>query len=83
MSVADIAFYAFSTVTVAAGLLVGLALAVAAGRVLRGYLYATTPTDPWTLAGVAALLVAAGAAACLGPARRATTVDPLIALRTE
>jgi putative ABC transport system permease protein len=68
---------------VGVGLVLGLAGAFAAGRVLSSYLYQTTTTDPVILAGVAMTFVLAGAIACLGPARRATTVDPLIALRTE
>jgi predicted permease len=68
---------------VVVGLVLGLAGAFAAGRVLSSYLYQTTSTDPVILAGVAITFVLAGAIACLGPARRATTVDPLIALRTE
>jgi len=65
------------------GLLVGVAGALAAGRVLSAYLYQTAPRDPVIFAGVAGLFVLAGIIACLIPARRATTVDPLIALRAE
>jgi putative ABC transport system permease protein len=68
---------------VVVGLVIGLAGAFAAGRVLSSYLYQTTTADPVILAGVAVTFLAAGVLACLGPARRATTVDPLIALRTE
>jgi predicted permease len=65
------------------GLALGVAGALAAGRVLDAYLYETAPRDPMIIAGVAAVFVIAGIAACLIPARRATTVDPLIALRAE
>jgi ABC-type antimicrobial peptide transport system permease subunit len=65
------------------GLVVGIAGALAAGRVLSSYLYQTAPRDPMIFAGVAAVFILAGVVACLIPARRATTVDPLIALRAE
>ncbi|MEZ5294187.1 MAG: ABC transporter permease [Vicinamibacterales bacterium] len=68
---------------VVAGLVLGLAGAAAFGRVLGAYLFETTPGDPLVLAGVAVVFVAAGVTACLGPARRATAIDPLVALRTE
>jgi putative ABC transport system permease protein len=68
---------------VAAGLVVGIGGALAAGRVLSSYLYQTAPRDPLIFAAVAAVFIIAGALACLIPARRATTVDPLIALRAE
>jgi ABC-type antimicrobial peptide transport system permease subunit len=68
---------------VAIGLVIGVAGATAAGRVLSTYLYQTAPTDPMILATVATTFLMAGAVACLIPARRATTVDPLIALRSE
>lgn len=68
---------------VAAGLAAGLAGSLLAGRTLAAYLYATAPHDPVTLALVGLGLLAAGALACLGPAWRATTVDPLVALRSE
>ncbi len=64
-------------------LAVGLAGAVALGRVLSGLLYDTRPTDPSTFIGVALVFALAGVAACLVPARRATAVDPIIALKSE
>jgi putative ABC transport system permease protein len=65
------------------GLAIGLGAALALSRVLQAYLYRTAPTDPLTFAGVAAAFVLAGALACLGPAWRATRVDPMTALRAE
>jgi putative ABC transport system permease protein len=70
-------------VLLAVGVAVGLVLAVALGRFAIGLLYGVTPTDLASF-GAAALLLTAGAA--LGsyfPARRATRVDPVVALRTE
>jgi putative ABC transport system permease protein len=68
---------------VAIGLAIGIVAAAAAGRVLSTYLYQTTPRDPVIIAAVGFAFLAAATLACLAPARRATTVDPLIALRTE
>jgi putative ABC transport system permease protein len=68
---------------VAAGLAIGIAASVAFARVLQAYLYATAPSDPMTLIAVALALVIAGTLACLGPAWRATTADPMLALRAE
>jgi putative ABC transport system permease protein len=68
---------------VVVGLVLGIGGALAAGRVLSAYLYQTAPRDPLIFIGVALVFIVAGVAACLIPARRATTVDPLIALRAE
>ncbi|HYU77672.1 MAG TPA: ABC transporter permease [Vicinamibacterales bacterium] len=68
---------------VGSGLLLGMAGAAAFARVLKSYLYGTTPTDPMAFAIVSIAFVTAGALACLGPAWRATTVDPMTALRAE
>jgi len=68
---------------VAIGLAIGLIGALATSRVLSAYLYQTTPRDPIVMVLVAVAFLAAGAIACIGPARRATMVDPLIALRAE
>jgi len=68
---------------VAAGVLMGLGAALAATRVLAAMLFEVRPWDPLTLAAVVALLVTAAIAAVLVPARRATRVDPLTAVRCE
>ncbi len=70
-------------VLVALGLTAGVLGAAVFGRALGAYLYKTTPTDPFIYASVGALFVIAAILACLGPARRATSIDPLLALRTE
>jgi len=65
------------------GLALGVALALAAGRLLEGALYGVTPRDPATLAGVALVLLFAAAAAGYGPARRASRLDPARVLRAD
>jgi putative ABC transport system permease protein len=56
---------------------------VGIGRYLAEQLYDVSPTDPPTFVGVAAALAAAGLAAFYQPARRATPVDPMVALRAD
>jgi putative ABC transport system permease protein len=67
----------------AIGLLVGMAGAVALTRFLSSLLVLVSPTDPATFALVAMVLGLAATLGCLIPARRATRVDPLVALRHE
>ena len=62
---------------------VGLLLSLTAGRVLAQILYEVSPSDPFALISASLLLAAAALLACFFPARRATRVDPMTALRTE
>jgi ABC-type antimicrobial peptide transport system permease subunit len=66
---------------VLAGLAIGIAGAVVLTRVLTTMLFGVQPTDALTFAAVSMVLVAVAAAACLVPARRAASVDPMVALR--
>jgi putative ABC transport system permease protein len=68
---------------VASGLTVGLVTALAAGRLVRDFLVGITPSDPVTYLGVSALLAAVAFLATYIPTRRATKVDPMVALRYE
>jgi putative ABC transport system permease protein len=65
------------------GTLAGLVIGVAVARVMRGLLYEVSPSDPYIFAAASAVLLVAGFAASLGPALRAATVQPVIALRRE
>ena len=65
------------------GILIGLAASLVLARVIANQLYGVSPYDPLTIGGVAAVLLLIGLAACWVPARRATRVDPIAALRYE
>src|SRR5439155_199499 len=65
------------------GLAVGLLLALAASRLLRVALVGVSPNDPATFVGIVIVLTSAVALGCIVPARRASRIDPLIALRYE
>jgi ABC-type antimicrobial peptide transport system permease subunit len=65
------------------GVAVGIAAAVAGLRVLDGLLFGLSPTDAVTLMTAALLLLLVSIAAAVVPARRAASVDPLVALRSE
>ena len=68
---------------VVAGLVVGLAGAAAVTRVLQRFLFGVTSTDPIVFTAVTLLLLAVGLMAAWLPARRATRIDPCVALRAE
>jgi putative ABC transport system permease protein len=67
----------------ALAVVVGLLLSLAAGRVLAQILYEVSPSDPFALVAASVTLAAATLIACFLPARRATRVDPIEALRAE
>jgi predicted permease len=68
---------------VLAGVALGLPAAMAAARLLQGFLFGVRPMDPPTLAAAALALFAVATAAAYLPARRASRADPMIALRCE
>lgn len=68
---------------VAIGAAAGIAMAFGSARLVSGLLFQVSPYDPAVAAGSVCILLAIGATACLLPARRAATVDPMQALRTE
>ncbi len=72
-----------ASILIGTGLVLGLALALVAGRFLERILYGVKPTDPVTFAIVFAIMFAVGSAATFLPARRATRIDPMQALRLE
>jgi predicted permease len=65
------------------GLVIGLGGSVALVRLIQSLLYGVEPTDPAVLVTVAVMLTTVGIGACLLPARRATRIDPTVALNTE
>ena len=67
----------------AIGLVLGIGIAMVATRVMSAFLFGVSPTDPFTYALVAAVLAAIALAATYLPARRASRVDPIVALRSD
>ena len=67
----------------ALGVVIGVGAALVLGRVLAGMLFGVTASDPVTLVGVASVLLLAAAAGCWLPARRASRLDPMNALREQ
>ena len=65
------------------GIVIGLSGAALLSRYLEGLLFGVTPLDPVTFAAAAALFTLVALVGAYGPTRRATNVDPLVALRTE
>jgi putative ABC transport system permease protein len=70
-------------ILIAAGVVIGAGASLGLGSVMRNMLFQISGRDPVTLALIAALLVLVGLVASIVPARRATRVDPLVALRTD
>jgi len=65
------------------GLAIALPTAVTGARLIESFLFATQPNDPWTIAMASTILLAAVLAAGYGPARRASRLDPMVALRHD
>jgi putative ABC transport system permease protein len=68
---------------IAIGLVIGIAAALALSRGIAGMLYQLRTSDPFLFGVMALMLVSVGLVACMVPARRATSVEPMVALRDE
>jgi ABC-type antimicrobial peptide transport system permease subunit len=67
----------------AIGVVVGIALSLAASRILTSFLFQVKPSDPAVLAAASALVIVVTLLASYFPARRASNVDPMVALRHQ
>jgi len=67
----------------ALGIGIGIPASIALGKILQNRIWGTRSADPLTLIAVSLVLTVVGLAACYFPARRATKVDPMVALRYE
>jgi ABC-type antimicrobial peptide transport system permease subunit len=67
---------------IAVGALVGIAVSLVVGRAMSGLLFGIGVVDPWTLVASACLLIGVGASACFVPAWRASSADPVQAIRS-
>ena len=76
-------FLKLGLVQLAFGLTIGIGGALLLSQVMQGMLVGITSTDPITFAVITTVLTIVSIAACLLPARRATLVDPLVALRAD
>jgi ABC-type antimicrobial peptide transport system permease subunit len=65
------------------GLAIGITVAFFLSRLIAGILFNVPPTDPATFATVAAVLIVVAIGACVIPARRATSINPVVALRAS
>jgi ABC-type antimicrobial peptide transport system permease subunit len=72
-----------SMIMVIAGVTIGLATAIAAGRLVTAILFGLAPNDVWTMTAAIGLMAAVCLIAGYLPARRASRVDPMVALRYE
>jgi putative ABC transport system permease protein len=70
-------------VLITGGAPAGMIISLALTRLIASQIWGVSATDPWTSSAVVLVIFVAGPAACWLPARRATQVNPLIALRTE
>ena len=66
-----------------AGIVMGVAGSLALTRLIQNILFGVSPSDPFTLVLVMLILTGVALGACLVPARKATKVDPMVALRRE